>query len=102
MESQFNRAVSRVHETLQGRNVPWHYVWLSTVVGADSPAMTLVLPYMNWAGMAPRDPTMEQIVFEAVRPDEGMDMFNSFGEAVISTTSAVLRLRPDLSVSGGM
>lgn len=97
---QFTQTVNKFHRAIVQTNRPVHYAFVSTVNGGMGPTVALVLPYKDWAGMAPPPKSMAQMMTEVYGEKEAQKAFADFSDCYRYAESAVLRLRPDLSVPG--
>ena len=71
------------------------------VDGGDIPTFIVVLPSDNWAGFAPADPSIGEMLGEAYGEEGAAKIFAAF-ESVDEQHSATFAYRPDLSYTPAM
>ncbi len=79
-------------------NRPVHYAFTNLVNGGSGPAVTLVLPYENWAAFQGPEQTPFQLMVEVYGQEEATAAFEQFTSTFTRTESWVIRVRWDLSV----
>lgn len=98
----FTEAVNKFHTAIVEHNHPTHYAFEWNVNGVNGQAVSLILPYENWAAMAgPEEP-----LFVFLARVLGQEELQKLGEAFDSTyhkeESFVVLRRRDLSVLPAM
>ncbi len=96
LPARFFGAVAKYHQAIGQTNYPLRYV-IQTVANGGPGGVILVVPAENWAALAPPDKTLPQVLVEAYGEAEAGEIMQQFGTSIRSQTSAILRVRPDLS-----
>jgi hypothetical protein len=90
-EQAFLGAIKRIHEILAEHD--WApYDWYALVDGGEVPTMAVVLPRDNYAGFAPPDPSLDEVLGE-----EAAEIFEIIGKATRKQVNSTAAFRPDLS-----
>lgn len=91
----FVEAVTKIHEALEGKD--WRpYAWYTLADGGWNPTYVVTLPSADWAGFAPSDPDLLQIVGEKYG-DGAADIWAALESSVSKSWSHTLSRRADLS-----
>jgi hypothetical protein len=101
-QMEFNQNMMKVHEAIVEGDLPFYYASDYLVAGGSGPVFSIAGLGSSWADFADPDPDMEQVMIEMYGEEEAMEIFGGFSGAVHHWESIVLRVRPDLSSSGGM
>ena len=96
LPARFFGAAAKYHQAIGQTNYPLRYT-IQTVANGGPGGAVLVFPAENWAALAPPDKTLPQVLIEAYGEAEAAEIMQQFGTSIRSQTSAVLRVRPDLS-----
>ena len=94
----FREAVDKYHAAITEADAPLYYVFVNPIAGTTGPSITGVFLQKNWAGFAPTDPTMGEIMTEKYGEDGLAEIQEQINSAVVSSESQIVRRRPDLSI----
>ena len=98
-DGDFRSAVDRATEAIEKTKWAANFYWYALANGGPGGTYVLVLPHANWAdfedkpGMKP----FPEMLKEAFGPAEADSITKRFDSSVESTTSEIIRFRPDLS-----
>lgn len=97
--SDFQSAISQIHEAGQKTKWPVNYEWHHLVAGGPSGVFALVIPRNTWADFAdkPDVKPFRDMLKEAFGQAEADSIVNRLDAAVQSETSEVIQFRPELS-----
>ena len=94
----FNEAVDKYHAAITEADAPLYYVFVNPVAGTTGPSITGVFFEKNWAGFAPSDPTIADIMTAKYGEDGFEAIQEQLSSAMVSSESQILRIRRDLSI----
>jgi len=97
---QFNVAMNKIHSAIAQQNYPVYYAFVSPVVGETGPTTTIVFPFRNWSEFEEPDQPIAAMLAEVYGAEEAAGIFAELANGFTAIESRVLRLRPDLSVTG--
>jgi len=83
--------------TEHGWDKSWSWSWR---IGGDS-QLSLVIPYNDYAAMAPPEPTFSAFVREHIGEEAAAELFERFSSSFWGSSYTVYAHRPDLSMSDG-
>ncbi|MFQ5704605.1 MAG: hypothetical protein ACE5HT_11345 [Gemmatimonadales bacterium] len=95
---RFNEVVGKFHSAIVKTDYPVYYAFVNQIAGGVGPAVTLVLPYENWAAFEGPDKPMAAMLAEVYGKKEAAKMSEEFSNCFTHVETSVLRFRPDLSV----
>ncbi len=98
-QQAFFEVVSKFHEAIVQTDFHAYYSFNWSVAGGPGDMIRLVLPYENWADMAPPETTMAAMLAEVYGPEEAQAMNERFSNTLRRSQTTVLMIRPDLSVN---
>lgn len=96
---RFNEVVGKFHSAIVKTDYPAYYAFVNQVAGSVGPAVTLVLPFENWAAFEEPDKPMAAMLAEVYGKKEAAKMSEEFSNCFTRIETSVLRVRPDLSVT---
>ena len=96
-QEEFINAIAKIHKAIEKTKWPAHYDWYALVNGGEHPEFVLVLPYANYAGMAPPATSFDKMLEEAFGRTEAEAIIHTFDKTIASETSEIVRTRLDLS-----
>lgn len=92
---EFVDAITKIHQALEGKD--WRpYAWYRLADGGWSPTYVVTLPSPDWAGFAPSDTTLAQVVEEEYG-DAAAEIWAALESSVSKSWSQTLSRRADLS-----
>ena len=94
----FTEAVKKYHAAIQENNREGHYAFEWHRNGSTGPAVSLILPYKNWADMQGPDETFRAFMVRVLGAEEAQKLSEQFTGTFSSTESLVVQVRRDLSV----
>ena len=92
----FRDAITKIHKAIGETERPVHYFWYEVVDGGDIPTYIVALPKDNWAGFAPLEQSMGEMLAE-VYGEEGAAEISAAFTSVDEQHSATYAYREDLS-----
>jgi hypothetical protein len=96
MSGKFGDAIEKIHKAIGETDWPADYFWYEVVDGGDMPTFVLALPSDDWAGFAPVDPPMGEMLAGVYGEDGVKDIWAAF-QSVDEQHSATYVFREDLS-----
>ncbi len=91
----FVEAITKVHQALEGRD--WRpYAWYTLVDGGSSPTYVVTLPSDGWAGFAPGDTDLAEVVSEKYG-EAAAEIWEALESSVAKSWSHTIARRADLS-----
>lgn len=97
-EWTFSQLTRKFDKAVKANNREGHYVFIWPENGLPGPRVTLVMPYKNWAEMAGPKESLGDFIYRVMGADEAQKFWDGINDAIRSTESFVLKVRPDLSV----
>ncbi|MEX0322873.1 MAG: hypothetical protein AB3N63_11990 [Puniceicoccaceae bacterium] len=94
----FKEIVGKYHKLLRDNDHPGYYGFNWTVNGGAGDMVTLLIPYEDWADMAPPEETMQAMLFRVLGKEEAMKLDKAFSKTIASTNSMIVKFIPELSV----
>ncbi len=94
----FREVVDKYHAAITEADAPFYYVFVNPIAGSTGPSITGVFFEKNWAGFAPSDPTLAEIMTEKYGEEEFEAIQEQLNSSVVSTETQILRRRQDLSI----
>lgn len=94
----FTEAVNKYHTAITEHNREGHYAFEWNVNGSTGPAVSLILPYKNWADMQGPDESLRAFMVRVMGSEEAQKLSEQFDSTYHSTESLVVQVRRDLSV----
>ena len=99
----FRAGLGKIHAALKAGQFAGHYSIVSVQSGGHGNEVVLVLPYKNFADMAPKQPSFMDVLSQAVGGMEAAGkLLSDFGATYKVGASYLIRYRPDLSDYGDM
>jgi hypothetical protein len=89
------------HEAITQEDAAGYRYALSRPAAGSSGWARVVTPHANWADFAPPERQGDELMSAVHGEEETEEMFERFGNSFHSSSSMVLRHRPDLSVDAG-
>jgi len=101
--SDFQSAISRVHDASTQTKWPVNYEWWQLANGGHSGAWVLILPHDNWAGFEdqPNVKPFRDMIKDAFGQAEADSIVNRIDSSVTGEESTIIQFRPDLSYIPG-
>ena len=94
----FTEAVNKYHTAFTEHKREGHYAFEWNVNGSTGPAVSLILPYKNWADMQGPDESFGAFMVRVMGSEEAQKLSEQFNSTYHSTESLVVQVRRDLSV----
>jgi hypothetical protein len=98
-ESDFRSALMRAHDAAVKTKWPISYGWYELANGGDGGTFVLSLPHKNWADFddKPEVKPFRDMVKDAFGQAEADSIEDRFDRSIESSTSEIIKFRPDLS-----
>lgn len=96
-DDEFTALIGEFREAIERTGVPWRYDWYALASGGDGGTYALVLPYANFAQMAPSGKTFHEVLEEAYGRSGAEALLDRWRAVVTSSSHFMVMSRPDLS-----
>lgn len=98
-ESDFRSALMRAHDAAVKTKWPVDYGWYELASGGDGGTFVLVVPHKNWADFddKPDVKPFRDMIKDAFGQSEADSVEDRFDRSIESSTSEIIKFRPDLS-----
>jgi len=96
----FNEGLKKIDATLKANNFAGHYGFINIVSGGEGNAVSLVLPYKSYADMAPKKPSVMEVLGKAMGEDEAKVFLADWGSTYKSGDNYLLHYMAEQSDYG--
>jgi len=96
----FMKGLTKIDTILKENKFPYPYAVIHNVSGADGNLVSLVIPYKNYADMAPKQPDYMDVMNKAMGDEEAAAFMDEWGSSFKTGDNFLLRYLPEQSDYG--
>jgi len=96
-QGQMMKAIGKFSEIISEKAPDQYHAFATIVAGGDGSSVLGVFPRASWAEFEESDPSIEQMLSEALGPEGAQELFMEFTTSIRGETNSILMHRKDLS-----